>query len=192
MNRFIHLHSEIFSHISYFLDVCFVFLEQIGKVLCLFCGGFYKLFRGMSIILWEGGAGAQKSGLEGWSPPKSSNIRMHSSFSRESHWLKTMIRILQIWQSLILKFKSKGISLLLLHVLVCSEFLWGVWGLPMSIISASRLPNMVGGLPWGALTWTLWWTGGLIWHMGCSSRADSIHISVHLKRSRCCWSTFRG
>lgn len=60
---------------------------------------------------------------------------------------KTMIHILQIRQSLILKFKSKGISLLLLHVLVCSEFLWGVWGLPMSIISTSRLPNMVGGLP---------------------------------------------
>lgn len=103
---------------------------------------------------------------------------------------KTTMHILLIRQSFVLKLKLKGISLSLLYFLASSEFLWGVWALPTCIISTSRLPNMVGGLLWGALTWTLRWTGGLIWHMGCSSRADSIYSSVHLKRSR--WSTFIG
>lgn len=191
MYTLIHIHNSIFSH---FLDVSFVFQEQIGEpLLFLFflLGGFYKLFRGMSIILLGGGAVAQKSGVVGWSPPKSSNIRMHSSFSSRCNSLKNHDTHSTNMTKFHVKVKSMVICLLLLHILVCSKVLWEVWVLSMCIISTSSLHSTVGGPPWEALTWTLWWTGGLIWHMGCSSRADSIYSSVHLKRSRCCWSTFR-
>lgn len=75
---------------------------------------------------------------------KSSNIRMHSSFSRGSRRLKN--HDAHSAQSFMLKLKLKGISLLLLYFLASSEFLWGVRALPTCIISTSRLPNMVGGL----------------------------------------------